>query len=236
MKTYEEDTLWFFTISSPLPCSCNLSWLKQQAQEGRKERKAGNIVAWQMTLVFSTSLCKRQVIHKWFSKCWLCRNQIKGSSKHHKEAHEARAGAGFTGALGRCTLLSVPLFPPQSCSPSVHLQQLDFALPASEGFSSGKERVLIPALPHLLPAIHQGWPCKVLKAHHAQRHQETQEETQVLHVWVCQSPFTHHLPLLGKCFGSGWAGCSLLQNWKHQICSVFGVIGRTTHRVRKPPD
>lgn len=34
------------------------------------------------------------------------------------------------------------------------LQQLDFAPPTSEGFSSGKERVLIPALPHLPPPPH----------------------------------------------------------------------------------
>lgn len=178
-------THWYFSPSLH-PCHTpNLSWLKQQAQEGRKERKGRNIVVWHMTLVLSTSLCKRQVTQKWFSKCWLLWNQIKGSSKCHKEASEARASAGLWGfpvaAHSSRPHYSLTESQPHSAK---SLQWLDFALPASVGFSSGNETVLIGVLPNTTtplppPTVPQGWLCKVLNAHSA--HQEMQEETQTLH-------------------------------------------------------
>lgn len=176
-----------------------------RGREGRKERKDRNIVVWQMTLVFSTSLCKRQVIHKWFSKCWLCWKQIRGSSKHHKEVHEA--GTVFAGAPGRSTLLRVTLSP-RRAAPRQQNPLKGWTLLFQPQRGLALEKTANPTTASSFPTVHQGWPCKLLSAHTAHRHQETQEEAQIVHDQLCQCPFAWQLPLWeGALVQSGWGAC-----------------------------
>lgn len=108
------------------------------------------------------------------------------------------------------------------------LQQLDFAPPTSEGFSSGKERVLIPALPHLPPPpMPLGWPCKMLNAHSAPRHRVAQVETQIFSMPVCtpSSPSGKVLQfsLGGMVTTTKLEGPDWLSNWGHWENHAPGV-------------
>lgn len=236
LKTYEEDTLLFFTIYSLTlhPCHAHImyvGWSSRLRKEGKKE-KLGTL--WSGRWLW----CSQQVCAsvKWFTNgsanvgsAEIRSRAVPSATRKHMKQEPALDLQGPQ----RVHTPQGPAPSPRRAAPIQQkcLQQLDFAPPTSEGFSSGKERVLIPALPHLPPPCLWAGPARCWMP---TVHRDTGWLKWRLKFFRC--PFAHHLPLLGKCFSSVWAGWSLLQNWKDQICSLTGVTGRTTHPVCKPPD
>lgn len=215
----KKNTLQFFTIYhlSSLSCSFILTWLKQQFTRRKEKKKTRNISVVQMTSVFSTSLCKCQVIHTWFSKCWLCCKQIRGQFQAPQGSTQSRTGAEFAGFFPPPLLYGYVVLVPYWHTPkqwSLSLpweragllqenrcKQLNFALPSSEGVSSRKEIVLIWAL----------HPTSGATAGDAREHPHFAWSAVLAPTYKPSFPLGKVLKLVG---------CSLLQNGKDQICSV----------------
>lgn len=95
METYE-DTIGFLHLSLSLHlCHAHIisvGWSSSLKKEGKKSQEHCGLAD---DFGFSTSPCKCQVIHKWFSKCCLCWNQIKVSSRRHMKPEPVLGLQGF---------------------------------------------------------------------------------------------------------------------------------------------
>lgn len=63
----------------------------------KEKKKTRNILVLKMTSLFSTSLCKCQMIHIWFSKCWLCCKKSRGQFQAPQGSIQIQTGAEFAG-------------------------------------------------------------------------------------------------------------------------------------------
>lgn len=72
----------------------SVGWTNSLKKEGKKSQEHCGLAD---DFGFSTSLCKCQVIHKWFSKCCLWWNQIKGSSRRHTKCMKPEPVLGLQG-------------------------------------------------------------------------------------------------------------------------------------------
>lgn len=131
--------------------------LAEAAGPRRKEKKTQKHFGLADHFVFSASLCKCQVIHKWFTKCWLCRNQIRGQFQAPQGSTRSKSQGWICRALPSSCTLQVPgpaalltrtlgsshvPLPDSWHPPRKWVQLLDFAVPSSKGLSSGKEMLL----------------------------------------------------------------------------------------------